>query len=129
MEHFYISFKSPRTMESVPLLIITVITAISTVSCKGDFSRDSLEFSITSYGRLRGAVIFAMLKDDMGDCLYACMQHLSCLTVSYNQSPGRYELMADVLIKNDINDKPGWASYGHFESSKLFCISHQIFFR
>ena len=129
MEHFYISFKSPRTMESVPLLIITVITAISTVSCEGDFSRDSLEFSITSYGRLRGAVIFAMLKDDMGDCLYACMQHLSCLTVSYNQSLGRCELMADVLTKNDINDEPGWTSYGHFESSKLFCISHQIFFR
>lgn len=45
------------------------------------------------------------------------MQHLSCLTVSYNQSSGRCELMADVLFKGDISDEPGWVSYGHFQSS------------
>ena len=103
-------------MVSVSLLIITAITATSTVLCEGELSRDSLEFSITSYGRLLGEILFATLKDDVGDCLYACMQHLSCLTVSYNQSSGRCELMADVLFKKDISDEPGWESYGHFES-------------
>ena len=105
-------------MDSVSLLItlITAIAATSTVLCEDDLSRDSLEFSLTSYGRLPGEILFAPLKDKIGDCLYACMQHLSCLTVSYNQSSGRCELMADVLFKKDVNDEPGWESYGHFEN-------------
>ena len=104
-------------MDSVSLLIITAITAASIALCKDGFSRDSLEFSMISYGRLPGEILFTTLKDDVGDCLYACMQHLSCLTVSYNQSSGRCELMADVLFKGDISDEPGWVSYGHFQSS------------
>lgn len=111
-------------MDSISLLIIKAITAISTVLCKGNFSRNSLEFSITSYGRLQGKIIFATLKDEVGDCSYACMQHLSCLTVCYNQSSRRCELMADILFKKDIIHKLGWVSYGHFEISLVSYVQN-----
>ena len=121
-------------MNSVTLLMIIAITAATSIFCNdGIISRDSVVFSITSHGRLLGELLFVALKDVVGDCLYACMDHARCSSISYHQSSKRCELMADVLFKKDIIDDPGWKSYGHFESSLvsffenyiLLCNSHR----
>ena len=121
-------------MNSVTLLMIIAITAATSIFCNdGIISRDSVVFSITSHGRLLGELLFVALKDVVGDCLYACMQHARCLSISYHQSSKRCELMADVLFKKDIIDDRGWKSYDHFESSLvsyfenyiLLCNSHR----
>ena len=97
-------------MDGVNLLIITVITATTTIFCDGDLTNDSVVFSITSHGRLLGEIIFSTLKDVVGGCLYTCMQHVDCLTINYHRSSRRCKLMADVLFKKDIIDDPGWES-------------------
>ena len=128
------SFKPPDTMNGVTLLMVIAITAANSIFCNNDIiSRDSVMFSITSHGRLPSELLFVALKDVVGDCLYVCMQHASCLTISYHRSSKRCNLMADVLFKEDILDDPGWESYGHFESSLvsycenyvLLCSSHR----
>ena len=113
-------------MDGVNLLIITIITATSTISCSGDLNKDSVVFSVTSHGRLLGEILFSTLKDVVGDCLYACMQHMDCLAISYHRSSGKCKLMADVLFKKAIIDDPGWKSYGHFESSLVSDIQNYI---
>ena len=113
-------------MDGVNLLIITVITATSTIFCDDDLTNDSVVFSITSHGRLFGEIIFSTLKDVVGDCLYTCMQHMDCLTINYHRSSRRCKLMADVLFKKDIIDDPGWESYGHFESSLVSYIENYV---
>ena len=132
--YFYMSFIPPNTMNSVTLLMKIAITAATSIFCNDDIkSRDSVVFSITSHGRLLGELLFVTLKDVVGNCLYACMQHASCLTISYQQSSKRCHLMADVLFKENILRDPGWESYGHFESSLvsyfenyvLLCSSHR----
>ena len=128
------SFKPPDTMNGVTLLMVIAITAANNIFGNDDIiSRDSVVFSITSHGRLLGELLFVTLKDVVGNCLYACMQHASCLTISYQQSSKRSNLMADVLFKENILRDPGWESYGHFESSLvsyfenyvLLCSSHR----
>ena len=109
-------------MNCVILLIIIATTATNTIFCESDISQDSVVFSITSHGRLLGEQLFVTLKDVAGDCLYACMQHASCLSISYQQSSKRCKLMADVLFKEDILGDPGWESYGDFESSLVNCF-------
>ena len=133
--YFYMSFIPPNTMNGVTLLMIIAIAITATsIFCNDDIiSRDSVVFSITSHGRLLGELLFVTLKDVVGNCLYACMQHASCLTISYQQSSKRCKLMADVLFKENILRDPGWESYGHFESSLvsyfenyvLLCSSHR----
>ena len=121
------SFKPPDTMNGVTLLMVIAITAANSIFCNNDIiSRDSVMFSITSHGRLPGELLFVALKDVVGDCLYACMQHASCLTISYHRSSKRCNLMADVLFKEDILDDPGWESYGHFESSLVSCFQNYV---
>ena len=128
------SFIPPNTMNGVTLLMVIAITAANNIFGNDDIiSRDSVVFSITSHGRLLGELLFVTLKDVVGNCLYACMQHASCLTISYQQSSKRSNLMADVLFKENILRDPGWESYGHFESSLvsyfenyvLLCSSHR----
>ena len=104
-------------MDSVALLITIAITATNNIFCNDDINRDSVVFSRTSHGRLLGELLFVTLKDVVGDCLYACMQHASCLAISYHQSSRRCKHIADMLFKKDIIDDPGWESYGHFKSS------------
>ena len=113
-------------MDGVNLLIMTVITATSTIFCHGNLNKDSVVFSITSHGRLLGEILFTTLKDVVGGCLYACIQHMDCLTISYHQSSRRCRLMADVLFKEYILDDPGWESYGHFESSLVSYFGNYI---
>ena len=113
-------------MDGVNLLIITVITATSTISCGGDLTNHSVVFSITSHGRLFGEITFSTLKDVVGDCLYTCMQHMDCLTINYHRSSRRCKLMADVLFKKNITDDPGWESYSHFESCLVSYIENYV---
>ena len=121
------SFKPPNTMNGVTLLMIIAITAATSIFCNDDIvSRDSVVFSITSHGRLLSELLFDTLKDAVGDCLYACMQHASCLSISYHQSSKRCNLMADVLFKEKILDDPGWESYGHFESSLVSYVGNYV---
>ena len=115
-------------MDGVVLLIITAVTAASTALCDGDLSKDSVVFSVASHGRLPGELLFDTLKDVLGDCLYACMQHTGCLTISYHRSSRTCKLMADVLFKEDIIDDFGWESYGHFESSLVSYIQNYVLF-
>ena len=92
------SFIPPNTMNGLTLLMIIAITATTGIFCNDDIiSRDSVVFSITSHGRLLGELLFVTLKDVVGNCLYACMQHARCLTISYQQSSKRCNLMADVI--------------------------------
>ena len=114
-------------MDSVTLLIVIAITATINIFCDDDIiSRDSVVFSITSHGRLPGELLFATLTDVVGGCLYVCMQHASCLTISYHQSSKRCRLMTDVLFKEYILDDPGWESYGHFESSLVSYFGNYV---
>ena len=121
-------------MNGLTLLMIIAITATTGIFCDDDIvSRDSVVFSITSHSRLLGELLFVTLKDVVGDCLYACMQDARCLTISYQQSSKRCNLMADVLFKENILRDPEWESYGNFESSLvsyfenyvLLCSSHR----
>ena len=115
-------------MDGVALLITIAVAATNTVLCAGVSSKDSVVFSVASGGRLAGELLFDTLKDALGDCLYACMQHTSCLTVSYHRSSRRCKLMTDVLFKEDIIDDIGWESYGHFESLLVNYIQNCVLF-
>ena len=103
-------------MNGLNLKIITLLTVKAVVLCDNDLIKASVVFSITSYGRLPGALLLVVSKDIVGDCLYACMQHSTCLTVNYHTPSRRCELVADLLYKNELIHDDGWVSYGHFES-------------
>ena len=113
-------------MDGVALLITIAITATNNIFCDVGVNRDSVVFSITSHGRLLGELLFVTLKDVLGDCLYACMRHASCLAISYHQSSRRCKPIADMLFKKDIIDDTGWDSYGHFESSLVSYFENHV---
>lgn len=106
-------------MNCLTLKIITLVAAKNLVLCNNDLIKSSVVFSVTSYGRLPGEMVFTVLKDIVGDCLYACMLHLTCLTINYHIPSGRCELVADILYKNNLIQDVGWVSYGHFESERV----------
>ena len=124
-------------MNGLNLKIITLLTVKTLVLCDNDLIKASVVFSITSYGRLPGAMLLVVSKDIVGDCLYACMQHSTCLTVNYHAPSRRCELVADLLHKNELIQDVGWVSYGHFESELVryiysyvlhfYCISFTEF--
>ena len=103
-------------MNCLTLKIITLITVKSVIICSNDLTENSIVFSVTSYGRLSGELLLSVSKVIVEDCLYACMQHLACLTISYHSSSGTCELLADLLYKENLIQDGGWVSYGHFES-------------
>ena len=115
-------------MDGVALLVITAVTAASTVLSDGVLSKESVVFSVATRGRLPGELLFDTFKDALGDCLYVCLQHTSCLTISYHRSSRRCKLMTDVLFKEDIIDDIGWESYGHFESLLVNYIQNCVLF-
>ena len=103
-------------MNCLILMIITLITAKSAVVCNNDLSKTSRVFSVTSYGRLLGELLLAVSKNVVEDCLYACMQHLACLTINYHKISGECQLLADILDKEKVIPEVKWESYGHLES-------------
>ena len=111
------------------LKIITLITAKTVVICNNDLTEASRVFSVTSYGKLPGELLLALSKDIVEDCLYACMQHLACLTISYHSPTDRCELLADLLYKEKLIQDDEWVSYGHFESQLVrYVYSYVLFF-
>ena len=111
------------------LKIITLITAKTVVICNNDLTEASRVFSVTSYGKLPGELLLALSKDIVEDCLYACMQHLACLTISYHSPSDRCELLADLLYKEKLIQDDEWVSYGHFESQLVrYVYSYVLFF-
>ena len=120
--------QASNAMDDVALLITIAVTATNTVLCADVSSKDSVVFSVASRGRLAGELLLDTLKDALGECLYACMQQTSCLTVSYHRSSRRCKLMTDVLFKEDIIDDIGWESYGHFESLLVNYIQNCVLF-
>ena len=110
-------------MNSVTLLMKIAITAATSIFCNDDIkSRDSVVFSITSHGRLLGELLFVTLKDVVGNCLYACMQHASCLTISYQQSSKICNLMADVLKKGVLK----YSAKFHRKTPALKSLFHKV---
>ena len=106
-------------MNCLTLKIITFVATKNLILCNNNLIKGSIVFSVTSYGRLPGEMLFTVLKDIVGDCLYACMQHSTCLTINYHTPSGRCELVADILYKNNLIQDVGWVSYGHFESERV----------
>ena len=106
-------------MNCLNLKIISLFTLKALVFCDNELIKASVVFSVTSYGRLPGALLLVVSKDFVGDCLYACMQHSTCLTVNYHTPSRRCELVADLLYKNELIQDVGWLSYGHFESELI----------
>ena len=84
-------------MSCLILMITTLITAKTVVVCNNDLTETSRVFSLTSYGRLPGELLLAVSKNVVGDCLYACMQHFACLTISYHKLSGECQLLADIF--------------------------------
>ena len=116
-------------MYCMALKIITLITAKTVVICNNDLTEASRVFSVTSYGKLPGELLLALSKDIVEDCLYACMQHLACLTISYHSPTDRCELLADLLYKEKLIQDDEWVSYGHFESQLVrYAYSYVLFF-
>ena len=116
-------------MYCMTLKIITLITAKTVVICNNDLTEASRVFSVTSYGKLPGELLLALSKDIVEDCLYACMQHLACLTISYHSPTDRCELLADLLYKEKLIQDDEWVSYGHFESQLVrYVYSYVLFF-
>ena len=91
-----------NAMNCLTLRIITLVTAKSLVLCNNYLTKGSIVFSVTSHGKLPGELLFTVSKDITEDCLYACMQHLTCLTVNYHTPSARCELVADILFKNNL---------------------------
>ena len=111
------------------LKILILITAKTVVICNNDLTEASRVFSVTSYGKLPGELLLALSKDIVEDCLYACMQHLACLTISYHSPTDRCELLADLLYKEKLIQDDEWVSYGHFESQLVrYVYSYVLFF-
>ena len=115
-------------MNCLNLMIITLLTIKTVVLCDNDLIKASVVFSVTSYGRLPGALLLVVSKDIVGDCLYACMQHSTCLTVNYHIPSRRCELVADLLCKNELIQDVGWVSYGHFESELVRYVYSYVHF-
>ena len=86
-------------MNGLVLMIITLVTVKTVVVCDNDLTETSRVFSVTSYGRLPGEVFLAVSKDIVEECLYACMQHFACLTISYHKISGECQLLEDILYK------------------------------
>ena len=121
-------------MYCLALRIITLITAKTVVICNNDLSEASRVFSVTSYGKLSGELLLSLSKDIVKDCLYTCMQHLACLTISYHSPSNRCELLADLLYKEKLIQDDEWVSYGHFESELVryvysYVLSFDEYFR
>ena len=116
-----------NAMNCLSLKIIALLTVKTVVLCDNGLIKASVMFPITSYGRLPGALLLIVSKDIVGDCLYACMQHSTCLTVNYHTPSRRCELVADLLYKNELIQDVGWIFYGHFESELvryIYCYVH-----
>ena len=111
------------------LKILILITAKTVVICNNDLTEASRVFSVTSYGKLPGELLLSLSQDIVEDCLYACMQHLACLTISYHSPSDRCELLADLLYKEKLIQDDEWVSYGHFESQLVrYVYSYVLFF-
>ena len=103
-------------MNCLILITITLITAKTVVVCNNELTETSRVFSVTSYGRLPSELLLSAPKNNVGDCLYLCMQHFACLTINYHTHSGECELLADILYKEKLIPDDEWESYGHFES-------------
>ena len=96
-------------------LHITIIFCVgSQVRGNVDIRNNSVIFSVTSFGRLPSEPLLVTIRDNVGGCLHTCTQHLKCLTVNYERTSRKCELLADILLKVDVIDGDGWESYGHF---------------
>ena len=76
-----------NAMNCLTLRIITLVTAKNLVLCNlcnNYLTKGSIVFSITTHGKLPGELLFTVSKDIVEDCLYACTQHLTCLTINYH---------------------------------------------
>ena len=114
-------------MHCLALKIIALITAKTVVICNNDLTETSRVFSVTSYGKLPGELLLSLSQDIVEDCLYACMQHLACLTISYHSPSDRCELLADLLYKEKLIQDDEWVSYGHFESELVRYVYCYVF--
>ena len=115
-----------NAMNCLTLRIITLVTAKNLVLCNNYLTKGSIVFSVTSHGKLPGELLFTVSKDIIEDCLYACMQHLTCLTVNYHTPSARCELVADILFKNNLIQDVWWVSYGHFESELVRYVFNYV---
>ena len=103
-------------MNCLILKIITLIITKYVVLFNNDLTEASIVFSVTSNGRLPGELLLAVSKRIIGDCLFTCIQHCTCLTINYHAPSGKCELLADILHKKELIPGAEWVSYGHFES-------------
>ena len=118
-----------NAMNCLTLRIITLVTAKNLVLCNlcnNYLTKGSIVFSITTHGKLPGELLFTVSKDIVEDCLYACTQHLTCLTINYHTPSARCELVADILFKNNLIQDVWWVSYGHFESELVRYVFNYV---
>lgn len=109
---------------NVGTFFLTLLTFSSAEIIRNhDLSEFSAEFSIVIVGRAVGTTILLKRSniDDL-ECLLACVHHLKCKSVNYNQKTNMCELLATNAMKNNISCDEDWVFVGTPDNEKVSAI-------
>ena len=84
-----------------------------------DLSEFSAEFSVVIISRATGTKLLARQNTEYPECLLACVYHLKCKSVNYNQNIKMCELMDTNITKNTIFTQKDWVAIGTDDSEKV----------
>lgn len=98
---------------SVGIYFLTLLTFSSAEIIRNhDLSEFSAEFSVVMIGRGRGTVLLTRQNVEYPECLLACVYHLNCKSVNYNQNMKLCELLETNVNENVTSTHEDWVSIG-----------------
>ena len=84
-----------------------------------DLSEFSAEFSIVLTGCATGTILLTKWSIEDPECLLACVYHLKCKSVNYNQRMKIWELLDTNVNKNNISPQEDWVAIGTRDCEKV----------
>ena len=84
-----------------------------------DLSEISAEFSVVITGRATGLILFTRWDIEHPECLLACVHHLKCKSVNYNQKIKICELLDTNVNENIISPQEDWVAISTTDKEKV----------
>ena len=105
---------------NVRVFFLTLLTFSSTEIIRNhDLTEFSAEFSVVITGRAEGTVLLTRWSIEHPECLLACVHHLKCKSVNYNQKSKMCELLDANVNESVISPQKDWVAISTSDSEKV----------
>ena len=105
---------------NVGTFFLTLLTFSSAEIIRNhDLSEFSAEFSVVMIGRTGGTVLLTRQNTEYPECLLACVYHLNCKSVNYNQNMKICELLDTNANENVTSTHEDWVSIRTTDKEKV----------